>query len=369
VAIGQGDGTAFAEITSAGELVYLGRLPQHSFMSDWREIRVLGDYMLIGSEAVDHGIQIFDMKKLLDLDPASPANFSITDDIVGRFSDLPRGRSHNVVVNTELGYAVAVGAQPRNDTCAAGLIYIDLTDPRNPTSPGCAGQDGYVHDAQCLVYRGPDTKYYGRDICYGYNEDTLTIYDVTDKVGLNTSTIISVTSYVGASYTHQGVVLDEQWQEYLILDDELDEEEYAGPAADRFPVTYIFDIKNLERPIQTGYYKHQHYSIDHNQYVYDGLAYQSNYGAGLTVFDISTIPTDPTGGLVEMAAFFDIYPEDDNEENGGIIDFVGTWSHFAGFESGYIFINTIERGGFVVKMKGFEKRGRGKMHKAPRRIV
>jgi choice-of-anchor B domain-containing protein len=369
VAIGQGDGTAFAEITSAGELVYLGRLPQHSFMSDWREIRVLGDYMLIGSEAVAHGIQIFDMKKLLDLDPASPANFSITDDIVGHFNDLPRGRSHNVVVNAELGYAIAVGAQPRNDTCAAGLIYIDLTDPTNPTSPGCAGQDGYVHDAQCLVYRGPDTKYYGRDICYGYNEDTLTIYDVTDKVGLNTSTIISVTSYVGASYTHQGVVLDEQWQEYLILDDELDEEEYAGPAADRFPVTYIFDIKNLERPIQTGYYKHQHYSIDHNQYVYDGLAYQSNYGAGLTVFDVSTIPTDPTGGLVEQVAFFDIYPEDDNEENGGIIDFVGTWSHFAGFESGYIFINTIERGGFVVKMKGFEKRGRGRMHKAPRHVV
>jgi len=29
--------------------------------------------------------------------------------------------------------------------------------------------------AQCLVYHGPDTKYEGRDICYGYNEDTLTM--------------------------------------------------------------------------------------------------------------------------------------------------------------------------------------------------
>ena len=27
----------------------------------------------------------------------------------------------------------------------------------------------YVHDAQCIVYRGPDKKYYGRDLCYGYN--------------------------------------------------------------------------------------------------------------------------------------------------------------------------------------------------------
>ena len=368
VAIGQGDGTAFAQITPDGELVYLGRLPQHSFISRWREIRSLCDYMLIGSEAIDHGIQIFDMKKLLDLDPANPVNFSITSDIVGRFSALPIGRSHNVVVNNELNYAVAVGAQPRNDSCAAGLIYIDMTDPANPTSPGCAGQDGYVHDAECLVYRGPDTRYTNRDICYGYNEDTLTIYDVTNKTGLNTSSIISKTSYVGASYTHQGSVLDPLWQEYLILDDELDEEEYAGPAADRFPVTYIFDIRNLERPVQTGIYKHKHYSIDHNQYVFDGLAYQSNYGAGVAVLDVSTIPTDPTGGSVSEVGFFDIYPEDDDEENGGVIDFVGTWSHYAGFASGFIFVNTIERGGFVVKMTQFEKRGRGRHTRAPRKV-
>ena len=368
VAIGQGDGTAFAQITSDGELVYLGRLPQHSFISRWREIRSLGEYMLIGSEAIDHGIQIFDMKKLLDLDPANPVNFSITSDIVGRFSALPLGRSHNVVVNNELNYAVAVGAQPRNDSCAAGLIYIDMTDPANPTSPGCAGQDGYVHDAECLVYRGPDTRYTNRDICYGYNEDTLTIYDVTNKTGLNTSSIISKTSYVGASYTHQGSVLDPLWQEYLILDDELDEEEYAGPASDRFPVAYIFDIRNLERPVQTGIYKHKHYSIDHNQYIFDGLAYQSNYGAGVAVLDVSTIPTDPTGGSVSEVGFFDIYPEDDDELNGGVIDFVGTWSHYAGFASGFIFVNTIERGGFVVKMTQFEKRGQGRHTRAPRKV-
>lgn len=54
--------------------------------------------------------------------------------------------------------------------------------------------------AQCLKYKGPDTKYLGRDICYGYNEDTLTIYDVTDPAN---SEIISVTSYEGATYTHQ----------------------------------------------------------------------------------------------------------------------------------------------------------------------
>jgi hypothetical protein len=72
--------------------------------------------------------------------------------------------------------AYSVGAIPRNGKCRAGIIFINMTNPALPTSPGCAAQDGYVHDAQCLVYRGPDTQYVGREICYGYNEDTLTMY-------------------------------------------------------------------------------------------------------------------------------------------------------------------------------------------------
>lgn len=369
VAVGQQDGTAFAEISKEGKLVYLGRLPQQSVWSIWREIRSYKNYMIIGSEAVGHGIQIFDMTKLLTLDPANPVNFSTTADLTGLFTDLPVGRTHNVVVNEELGYAVSVGAQPRNSTCRAGLIFIDLTDPSNPTSPGCAGQDGYVHDAHCLVYHGPDTRYEGRDICYGYNEDTLTIYDVTDKVGVNSSKIISKLSYEGARYTHQGWTLDTNWQTHILIDDELDEEYQTGPAFDRFPVTYIIDITNLEAPRQTGYYKSKAYSIDHNQYVWnDGLSWQSNYGAGLRVLDVSSIPSDPTGGSVEEIAFFDIYPEDDHLPNGGIIDFVGTWSHYANFPSGYVLVNTIERGAFIVKLSQFEKRGRGAHYKKPRNV-
>lgn len=178
VAIGQYDGTAFAEITSEGKLVYLGRLPQYdSIGSRWREIRTLGDLAIIGSEAIKHGVQIFDMKKLLDLDPDSPTIFT-QEDLTGHFNKLPVGRTHNIVVNEELGYAIAAGSVGGNETvrnrdnlpCRGGLIFINMTDPTNPTTPGCAAGDGYVHDAQCLVYRGPDTRYQGRDVCYGYNE-------------------------------------------------------------------------------------------------------------------------------------------------------------------------------------------------------
>lgn len=38
--------------------------------------------------------------------------------------------------------------------------------------------------------------------------------------------------------------------------------------------------------------------MDHNQYIKDGLSYQSNYQAGLRVYDISSIPEDPSGDSV-----------------------------------------------------------------------
>lgn len=76
----------------------------------------------------------------------------------------------------------------------------------------------------------------------------------------------------------------------------------------------------------------------------------ANYGAGLRVLDVSSIPSDPTGAGVCEAGFFDIHPEDDTAEGGGIVAFTGTWSSYAYFKSGFIYINTIERGSFVVKM-------------------
>ncbi|TKX24082.1 hypothetical protein C1H76_3650 [Elsinoe australis] len=366
VAIGQFDGTAFVEITRKGKMVYLGRLPQYDPIgSRWREIRTLGDYIVIGSEAIVHGVQIFDMKKLLRLDPSNPKTFSQSD-LTGWFGELPVGRTHNIVVNEELNYAIAAGSVRGNSTtrtrenlpCGGGLIFINMTDPTKPTTPGCAAADGYVHDAECLVYRGPDKRYQGRDICYGYNEDTMTIYDVTNKIG-NTTKIISRTSYVGARYIHQGAVLDRQNQEFIVLDDELDERDATeGPATNKLPTTYILDIRDLEKPKVTGFYQGKTRSIDHNQYVIDGYNYQSNYGAGLRVLDVRSVPSDPTGAGICEAGFFDIYPEDDALEGGGQVAFLGTWSSYAYFKSGYIYINTIERGSFVVKMTGKNCPGR-----------
>lgn len=73
-------------------------------------------------------------------------------------------------------------------------------------------------------------------------------------------------------------------------------------------VTYIWDIRDLENPKQTGIYKSPQYGIDHNQYIANGKAYQSNYGAGLRILDVSSIPSDPTGKGVKEVGFFDSKP-------------------------------------------------------------
>ncbi|EGX88155.1 hypothetical protein CCM_09291 [Cordyceps militaris CM01] len=363
VVVGQMDGAAFAEITQEGKLSYLGRLPPYSVPNMWREIRVVNDLVVIGSEALGHGVQFLDLKKLLTLDPARPKTFAQSD-LTGYWNGLPSGRAHNVVVNEERNYAVAVGAvgadargqmiRPHDLPCGGGLIFLDISDPANITSPGCAGGDGYVHDAQCLVYRGPDARYHGRDICYGYNEDTLTIYDVTDKTG-NVTNIISISDYPGATYVHQGAVNNDQWQEYLFLDDEYDEEfATVGPMARGLTTTHIFDIRDLEKPVYTGQYAGKTRGNDHNQYMHDGFLYQSNYGNGLSVLDVASVTSDPTGAGICEAGRFDIYPEDDEEVGGGRVRTSGTWSSYAKFQSGFILVHTIERGTFVVKMTSKE---------------
>ena len=45
-----------------------------------------------------------------------------------------------------------------------GLYAINVSDPLSPTFAGCFGGDGYVHDAQCTIYTGPDTEHQGKEV-------------------------------------------------------------------------------------------------------------------------------------------------------------------------------------------------------------
>jgi len=344
--VGQQDGTAFAEVMKDGTVTYLGRLGTQSSANLWRDIKVIGDFAYIGSEALEHGIQVFDLTKLLDSSLAkNPKEFSIKTDLTAHYDKLPVGASHNIVAHESKNLIVAVGSVPRNDTCKSGLIFVDVTDPANPQSAGCASADGYVHDAQCLTYYGPQSEFVGTDVCYSFNENSFTIYNITTPTD---PIIVSTTFYYGVSYSHQGWVVDESDQRYLLLDDELDEVQERGWALEGNTVTYIWDIQDLRNPKLTGHYNSPTKAIDHNLYVTNGLAYEANYLSGLRVIDVSSVNDDPTGAGFKEIAFFDVHPEDD--AIGGEIKFGGAWSSYPYFKSGYILVNSMERGLFVVKL-------------------
>lgn len=134
-------------------------------------------------------MQVYNLKKLKNLTPG--VNIIKSGAHYDQF-----GKAHNIVVNTETGYIYAVGTR----TCRSGLHIIDVKEPLNPKFSGCFSHDGYIHDAQCVVYKGPDTRYQGREICFSFSEFNLTLVDVTEK---NKMKIISRVSYDRLYYTHQ----------------------------------------------------------------------------------------------------------------------------------------------------------------------
>jgi choice-of-anchor B domain-containing protein len=303
-------------------------------------MKVIGHHVYIGSEAAGHGLQVFDLKKLLHI--RHPKTFNITRDLTAWFRGF--GSSHNIIANKESDTIFAVGAGKDGvavscSNANAGLIMVDVSDPSNPTLAGCNGDDGYVHDAQCVTYSGVDKDFNSHEICFGYNEDTLTIYDVTNKAN---SSIISRTSYTGFSYTHQGWNVDPDFR-YLLLDDELDE--YHGDIG--YTTTYVFNISSLAHPVWTGKYVAPQKSIDHNQYIIDYISYQANYASGLRVLDVKSVLDDPSGNGIKEVAHFDCYPEDDDRN---LVHTVGAWSVYPYFESGNVVLNCIERGLFSLKV-------------------
>jgi choice-of-anchor B domain-containing protein len=341
--VGKTSGTAFVDVTNARRPRYLGDLPSHqpveTIFNVWRDIKVYRNHAYVVSEEPAHGMQVFDLRRLRDARTprtwTEDAHYSFVRD--GTTSFLPPStrilnppdNAHNIAINEESGFAYAIGTS----TCGGGGPHmIDLREPKDPKFAGCVSEDGYTHDTQCVNYRGPDERFAGREICFNSNEDTVTIADVTDK---DAPVQLSRTGYDTAAYTHQGWLTPDQ--RYLIVDDELDEQEQGGQTK-----TYIFDVGRLDAPSLIGVYNGQAESIDHNQYTLRDRSFQANYRSGLRILDTSRVAE----GTLSEVGFFDVYPPDDAPE------FNGAWSNYPYFGSGNVVVSGIEQGLFVVRPRG-----------------
>jgi choice-of-anchor B domain-containing protein len=322
--VGTRNGTVFVDITNPISPVYLGNLPTYvGEENTWRDIKVYQNHAFIASEQNGHGIQVFDLTHLRDV-PSPPMTF--TED--AHFDGV--SNCHNLAMNEDSGYLYAIGT----NQAGGGPVFINVQDPINPTNEGNYSDYGYSHDAQIVMYNGPDTDYQGDEIYIGFhgnNADGLTIVNVTDKS--DPEGILAI-GYDCQDYTHQGWITPDH--RYCFISDELDELTFGFNTRTR-----IFDIQDLDAPVLIGNYISDNSATDHNLYATDQYTYMSNYSSGLRVIDHSLLDND----IMEEVAYFDVHP---NDNNAG---FSGTWSNYPFFPSGNIPVTSRELGLFVVKLQ------------------
>lgn len=336
--VGMTNGTSFVDISDPLNPVVLGILPEHHAAagnarqagvlhdggkSVWRDIKVYQNHAFIVSDEDSHGMQVFDLTQLRDVQNP-PLTFAETAHYKGI------GKAHNIVINEETGFAYAVGANSADKNCnVGGLHMIDIREPANPQFAGCYDADGYTHDAHCVIYQGPDVEYQGLEICFSSNADAVTLVNVSDK---SNPVMISSETYAGVAYAHQGWLTEDH--RFFISNDELDEQNKGVKTT-----SYIWDMQDLDTPVLIGTYVSDLTSIDHNLYIKDAVTYQANYTTGLRILNLLDIEQ----GKLKEIAYFDTYPDN----NTAI--FEGAWSNYPFFESGVVIVSDITRGLYVLQ--------------------
>lgn len=334
--VGLKNGVAFVDISTPTAPKLVGNLAEpvtsngrigdiaHE-KSTWRDIKVYKNYAFVVSDLNgQHGMQVFDLTKLRNSDNSEPQEF--THD--AHYTEF--GSAHNIVINEATGFAYAVGISSGGEICEGGLHIMDINDPLNPQFVGCFDADGYTHDAQCVIYEGPDTDYNGKEICFNSNVDALTIVNLDNK---SNPEMISSTGYSNWHYTHQGWLSEDH--RFFLQNDELDEMSNGHN-----PKTLIWNIEDLDLPVLIGVYYNNEPAIDHNLYTHKNMVFESNYFSGLRVMSLDQIEN----GMLREIAFFDTYPQ----ENA--IEFGGTWSNYPYFPSGTIVVSDMNNGLFILKL-------------------
>ena len=326
--VGRTNGAAFVDISDPANPHYLGVLPAGA--TGTRDIKTYKNFAFVtGESRPPHGMLVFDLTRLRDVTDAP-----VTFEPDAHYDQV--ANAHNLVINTESGFAFTVGNSGGGQTCGGGLHMIDIRDPLNPTFAGCYTDTeglvwkGRTHDAQCVIYHGPDTEHRGKEICLASNETALRVVDVTDK---SNPIPLAAAEYPGIGYVHQGWLTDDQ--RYFYLDDELDELIHRTDKTR----TMVWDMSDLDDPLLVAQYYGPNSSTDHNLYIKGNLMYQANYQAGFRVIDI-----EDREHPVEVG-YFDTTPyEGDPPGFGG-----GAWTAYPFFKSGTVIVSSIHEGLFVLK--------------------
>ena len=342
--VGMNDGTAFVDISDPINPRFLGRLESETGTSWWRDIKVYNNYAFIVSDSNgNHGMQVFDLHKLRGAPTSPGANASMItfteDNHMTWGSGSSRGRAHNIIINEDSGYLYVLGAS----TGGGSPLMVNIQDPLGSLSytvldAVVSGTYGYCHDAQVVMYDGPDPDYQGREILVGAfgNSLKIEIFDVTSKTA---PVHISNVTYPNQRYTHQGWFTEDK--RFFIAGDE--EDELIDGVKTK---TFVFDMTDLDIPTLHYTFQNTTDAIDHNGYVVGNRFYLASYMAGMRVMKIDGL-YDPVPTMTEVD-YFDTYVTSD------AADWYGAWNVYPFFASGNLIVSDLVEGLIIVKDPNFD---------------
>lgn len=317
--VGCSNGTAFVDVSTPTNPLYLGLLPAHDVASLWRDMETYQNHVFVVSESSNHGLQVMN---LLQLDTVTniPAVFNEDAHYAGF------GHCHTLNIDPTSGILCAMGT----NTFSGGPHLLNITNPLNPVFVGGYADSGYTHDGFITTYSGPDPNHQGDLIivlCNGYTGLYVVNATSTNDIQLLDSYLYNETGYV-----HQGWFTKDK--RYFLVNDELDEMNFGNNTR-----THLFDLNDLDNINYMGFHESSNTSIDHNLYMVDQFAFESNYRSGVRVLD--AIRTGE--GLLNEVAFFDLVPMND------FVQFSGTWSNYQYLPSGINLATSMYDGFFITK--------------------
>jgi len=280
--IGAKTGTAVYPIDDPGNLTELGFIPGP--VTNWREITTIGHHAFVVTDiqGADHGMQVIDLSYL-------PDSLHLVTNYTETFTT---GHIVQKAIDSDEPFVYVMGT-----STTQGAHILDISDPSSPVEVGVYAPGYYIHDAHI---RG------NLLFAMAFYETAVDIVDISDKTN---PVLVGKIGYEGKN-THSASTTEDG--KYLILADE----------SDGYPAR-IFNIEDIENPVEVAQYTANSASLVHNPYIRGGYCFISHNTEGLRVLDIAD-PEVP----VEVG-HYDTWPG----PSGG---FNGLWSACPYFPSGKI---------------------------------
>ena len=316
--VGGSSGPHFFNVTNPAKPIDLGSVPLKPPVGLWLEMEILNDHLYWVCDLNPCGLNVFDLSRLTGPEAAVPV---WRPDVT-----LPLGTFHSIDSNPKTDHIFLNGV----GLVVGTPIIFDVSAPLAPTPVGAMTDDGYTHDSLCRNYRGADKDHRGDEVCFNFNEDSVTIFNVSDNPQRPVQ--LSRNEYETASYTHSGALSNDH--NTLISTDEGDETDNQTPST-----LFIWDVSDLDKPKLMDTWEADSLSIDHNIYSEKDALFHANYNNGFRIMDLSKAHK----GKLKEVAWIDTMPVADSPS------FEGVWAAYPFLPSGNILVGDMSDGFYIVR--------------------